>query len=253
MDSHAYWMALQGGPLYGGRPNELDAFLYSPAFAQALAPLGWLPWEAFGSLWLMCNVAAVLWLLRPLPHRLAVPAGLFALPALVVGNIYILLAVMAVLGGRYPAVWAFGVLTKVSPGVGIVWLLARRDWRGAAIAVGVTGALAAVSWAMAPAAWSEWLHLLGSESGSPVVYARWAVACVLAVVSARPGRTWLLAVAVVLASPIPIGPAAFVPLLAIPRLLDADRDSARRLLATARQEEALSGRTRDAVTSPLGH
>ena len=222
IDCHAYWAALQGGPLYEGKPNELDAYLYSPAFAQALSPLGRLPWEVFAGAWLALGVASVLWLVRPLPPRWAVPAVLFAVPALVVGNVYIFFAVMVVLGGRYPAVWAFGVLTKVTPGVGIVWLLSRRDWRGAAIAVAVTCAVVGVSWAVTPGDWLAWLELLTSSTGGdPTWHVRVVAAVALAVVAARPGRQWLLAVAVVLASPVLIGPAAFVPLLAIPRLLRA--------------------------------
>ena len=51
-DSHAYWVAARfPGTWYTKPPAYRDAFLYSPAFAQALWPLGQLPWLAFQSVW----------------------------------------------------------------------------------------------------------------------------------------------------------------------------------------------------------
>ena len=37
------------------------------------------------------------------------------------------------------------LLTKVTPGVGLLWFAVRREWRALAIALGVTGAIVAVS------------------------------------------------------------------------------------------------------------
>src|SRR5665647_1227965 len=52
-DSHAYWMAVRFPETwYTQPPAYRDAFLYSPAFVQALWPLGQLPWPAFQSVWI---------------------------------------------------------------------------------------------------------------------------------------------------------------------------------------------------------
>ncbi len=62
---------------------------------------------------------------------------------LLVGNIHLMLGAAIVLGFRYPAAWAFPILTKVTPGVGILWFAVRREWRPLFMAVAVTAAVAA--------------------------------------------------------------------------------------------------------------
>ncbi len=221
-DSHAYWLALQGGDLYNARPAELDAYLYSPLFAQVLTPLGWLSWPAFRLVWLGAGVAATIWLVRPLPVRWAVPAALAAVCDLVIGNVYIFLAVMVVLGARSSYPWLFGVLTKVTPGVGLLWLLARGERRAVAKAAALLVALVGASWALDPRAWSEWLQLLTSgDGGDPTLILRCVLAVTVAVWGARRHPAWL-AVGVVLATPVFNAAACFVPLLAIPRMLARD-------------------------------
>ncbi len=55
-DSHAYWSAVQDmDTLYDAPALSRDAYLYSPLFAQAIWPLGRLPWPAFGVLWSLCR------------------------------------------------------------------------------------------------------------------------------------------------------------------------------------------------------
>ena len=44
--------------------------------------------------------------------------------------------VAIVLGFRWPFTWAFVLLTKVTPGVGLLWFAVRREWRSLAIALG---------------------------------------------------------------------------------------------------------------------
>lgn len=218
-DAHAYWLALQGGPLYEKGPAELDAYLYSPVFVQVLWPLGVLPWWTFFTVWVLLGLIALVWLVKPLGRTRGVPLALFCVPDLVIGNVYVFLALMVALGVRWPAVWAFGVLTKVTPGFGVIWLLARRDWRGAAAAVVTTAGLAIVSLAIAPSDWRDWVEmLLASPSGDPSFFARCAIAVALAVVAVQRDRTWILAVAVVVATPVLNAAACFVPLAAIPRL-----------------------------------
>jgi hypothetical protein len=223
-DSHAYWAAVQGGPLYEGRPTELDAYLYSPLFAQLITPLGWLPWHAFQGVWLLLGISATAWLVKPLPRHFAVPAFLFCVPDLVIGNIYIFLALMVALGSRHPSAWLFGVLTKVTPGVGLVRVLTQRDWRALARAAAVLVALVATSAALAPDDWLEWSRLLLDSRGSPdpTFIPRCVLAVALAAGTARRSPAWL-AVAVGLATPVPNLIAYLIPLMAIPRLRQEER------------------------------
>jgi len=39
-----------------------------------------------------------------------------------------LLAVAIAVGFRYPAAWALVLITKVTPGIGLVWFAVRREW-----------------------------------------------------------------------------------------------------------------------------
>lgn len=235
-DAHAYWEAIQGGPLYEGRPTELDAYLYSPLFAQAIAPLEWMPWRGFQAVWLTGGIIAAIWLVRPLPTRWAVPALLACVPDLVIGNIYTFLAAMVALGVRHSGAWLFGVLTKVTPGIGLVWLVARREWRQVGVAAAVGMVLVGVSWLVAPGAWSDWVHLLtASNSGDPTLGPRCAVALVLAIAARE--RPELIAVAVVVATPVFNAVACLVPLVAIARIRQSEvtaASSTTRLVPLAR-------------------
>ena len=154
-DSHAYWLAVQDmDHLYGAPALSRDAYLYSPAFAQAIWPLGRLPWPAFWVVWSCLLLAAFVWLLRPLPARWFAPAVLAVLPEVVTGNIYALMAAALVLGTSRGISWSFIALTKVTPGaVGFAWFVGQRSWRGLAEAVVTTAALTGVSYAAMPQQW----------------------------------------------------------------------------------------------------
>jgi hypothetical protein len=222
-DSHAYWLALQGGELYRAGPTQLDAYLYSPLFAQLLTPLGHLPWPLFQGIWLGAGIAATLWLVRPLPLRWAVPVALTASTDLIIGNIYIFLAVMVALAVRTPYTWIFGILTKITPGVGLIWLLARREYRSVLRVTVVAAVLVGISWAMAPGDWADWIELLTtSRSGDRTLVPRCVLAVGIVVWAARRHPAWL-AVAVTISTPVFNAAACIVPLLAIPRLVEARR------------------------------
>lgn len=128
-DAYIYWWAahLPAG-LYDSAWNSgnLQTYVYSPAFAQSLVPLGLLPWAAFYAVIVAGGTAALVWLAGPI---LAFFGVLFVLPIqdeVMTGNIHLLLAAAVVLGFRYPAAWAFVLLTKVVPGVGLLWFAVRR-------------------------------------------------------------------------------------------------------------------------------
>jgi hypothetical protein len=137
---------------------------------------------------------------------LAVPV--FAVE-LFIGNIHLLLALAIVLGFRWPAAWSLVLLTKVTPGVGLLWFAVRREWRALAIALGATVAIAAVSVVLMPGLWSEWLRSLTqtSEPGSANTVAiplplRVAVAALLVIWGARTDRRWTVVVAATISIPV---------------------------------------------------
>jgi hypothetical protein len=156
-DAFATWV-LDLGNLYGTRYMDLGSFRYTPAYAQVFSWVGALPWEVFGLLWIG-SMAAILayWGRTSALALLAFPPIALELYH---GNIHILMVAAMVVGFRYPAFWAFPLLSKVTPGLAVVWFLGRRDWRSLSIALGTTGAIAAISFLIAPNQWSEWFHTM---------------------------------------------------------------------------------------------
>jgi hypothetical protein len=214
VDAYAYWTTRSGDFYAAAQTGQIGAYLYSPAFAQTLAPLTWLPVAVFTALWTAVNCAALWWLLG----RLALPSLLF-LPIpfeIISGNVHLLYAVAIVAGFRYPVSWALMLLTKVTPGVGVLWFLVRREWRAFLLAIGVTAAIAAVSFVLDRSAWEAWLRLLQADlSGAgqasfqtvgwyvPIpLLPRLVVAAALVAFAAWSARRWLVPVAVLLALPV---------------------------------------------------
>jgi hypothetical protein len=223
MDAHAYWVVSQGELVYNRAPGQIDAYLYSPAFATAIWPLARLAWPVFLTVWVCFEATALVWLLKPLKARWSIPLCLLCVPELVLGNIYLLLAAAAVVGLRRPAIWALPILTKITPGVGLLWFAFRGNWRRLAQGAGVTMAIVCVSFAFGPARWHEWLVFLSNHrGGAPDGGLGFALRCLLAValvaLGARTQRPWLIAPAMVLASPALAVPTLTL-LAAVPRLL----------------------------------
>lgn len=161
-----FWHGAHGlPPLPAGvenpyRPFLLDYYAYPPPFLFVMAPLAPLEGDflAQRALWFGLNgllLALGLWIVArwidgPGAHRVLLLAPLFfgSLPVLAtlqVGNFQIAVVVLSVLamvaferghsasGG---ALLAFTILSKLSPGVLGVLLLAQRRWRSAAFAAG---------------------------------------------------------------------------------------------------------------------
>ena len=227
VDSHAYWMAVRFPESWYTRPPAYrDAFLYSPAFAQALWPLGQLPWLAFQSVWIAGQTAVMAWLLAPLGWKHGLVLAPFLIAEILLGNVYFFLAGALVLSlGRAPGALAFPLLTKIAPGVVGVWFVVRREWRAAGWAAGVTVLIVAVSVAIAPSAWLAWAHFLAHSAGQGGTSRalRLAAAAGIAIWAARTGRAWLLAPALLLACPVLGGLSPLAVLAAIPRLLQFER------------------------------
>ena len=225
IDAHAYWLTGHHHQLYGAAPSTADAFLYSPAFAQLVHPLTALPWPAFYGVWVCLEAAAFVWLLKPLGWAWGVPAFLLCGFEIYQGNVIGLLAVTLVIGmGRAPEAWAFPALTKVTITLGPLWFLARGQWRSLARAAAATAVVVAISAAINPGAWADWLQLLLHHPGlDPSLPYRIVAAAGVAVYAARRDRMWLLAPAMVLATPVTHGLGQYLTLLAaIPRLRGAE-------------------------------
>lgn len=208
VDAGAYWGANLQDPYAGPAAGLPGAYLYSPAFLQAFAPLQLLPWDWFIGLWLGAQLAALAWLLTPL-GALVVLAFPPAASEVLIGNIHILLAVALVVSMRYPASWALALLTKPSLGVGVAWYLARHEWSRAAVAVGSAAAIAMVSFAIAPHLWLEWYQRLASAQGTGGLAwtaffgVRLVGALLIAWYAGARNRPAFLAIALYLALPIP--------------------------------------------------
>lgn len=210
-DAYAYW-AIDLGDLYGrslGNTSDLGAFRYTPVFGQVFAPAHALPWELFLGIWCVAMAAALAWFGgRSTPLLLAFPPVPLELYH---GNIHLFMAVAIVVGFRFPIAWAFLLLSKVTPGVGVLWFAFRREWRNFAIAVGGTAAIAAVSFLVAPNLWADYVGTmvdnLGYDPGHPYpvpipLPIRTAAAALIVWYAARTDRRWLVPVAAVLALPI---------------------------------------------------
>ena len=136
-DAFAYWAVDPADPYETG-VGGLGAFNYSPPIARLFGPFGALEWPTFLWLWLALLVGNVIWL----GGRGVRVLWLFALPPVALelyhGNIHLWIAAAIALGFRYPWTWGFVLLTKVTPGIGLLWFAVRREWRALGIALGVT-------------------------------------------------------------------------------------------------------------------
>jgi hypothetical protein len=205
-DAHAYWRAIRVTP-YGKDAGDFGAYLYSPAFIQVLNPVLSLPWDQFLALWAALLLVTILVLTGPVLFALVLPFAFFEIWG---GNIHLLLALAIVVGFRWPAAWSFVLLTKITPGIGLLWFAVRKEWRNLAIALGATAAIAAVSFVVVPDLWRSWVELLFREASGtaadghiPIpLWLRLPVAGLVVIYAARTDRKWLLPVVALLAMPV---------------------------------------------------
>jgi hypothetical protein len=207
-DARCYYQATLANPYLHSEWNDPIAYVYSPAFLQLVSPLTALPWQAFMAVWTALLIGAVRFLTGP---RLLAAGLLFPFTAMEVagGNVSLLLAVAIVLGFRWPATWALVLLTKITPGIGLLWFAVRGEWRSLAIALGATAAIAAVSYVTIPDAWPRWFEVIVANAGKGGTWAsvpipllvRLPAAVALVVWGARTDRRWTVPVASMLALP----------------------------------------------------
>ena len=207
VDAEAYW-GIDLSTLYSGvQLGDQDAFLYSPLVAWLFLPFSWLPYEVFYATLAAVNLAALVWLLG---FELAALALLLQPVSNEVarGNIHLLLAAAIVIGFRYPAAWAWVLLTKVTPGVGLLWFAFLRQWATLLRATAWTAALGAVSFVVASDLWIRWFEMLAANTDStrpsllsiPVLPRILAAAALLALGAWR-GRPAIVPVAAMIALP----------------------------------------------------
>ena len=171
-DSEAYLAAARdiwhGAPLYATflhhpfpDPTLRPAFIYPPAFALLIAPLGLLPDAVAGAIWLLISQAALIGALALILRWQKPPA--WAVTALIVAtvtfyplwidvvegqaNLPVLLLVTAgvvgiVRGGpRYGSALGVAAALKLTPIILLVWLLFDRRYRAAGWMVGAFAAV----------------------------------------------------------------------------------------------------------------
>lgn len=231
-DAFAYWAVDLDAP-YRQTAGGFGAFTYSPVVARAFAPASMLTWPAFLWLWLALLVGTLVWLGRRQPRAVL---ALLAFPPVALelyhGNIHLLLAAAIVLGFRYPWTWSFVLLTKVSPGIGLVWFAVRREWQSLAIALSVTAALVAFSLAVDGRLWRDWLAAVtATAGGAPLnqfsigipLAIRLPMALVVVAWGARTDRRWAVPAAAALALPV-LWPSGLAVLAAVVPLVIADND-----------------------------
>ena len=207
MDARCYWVPDLSNPYIHSNWTDQIAYPYSPAFLQILEPIRLLPWQLFMAVWAAILMAAMVYLTGP--RLILLGLAFFGLMEIWGGNIELLIAVAIVLGFRWPATWAFILLTKITPGIGLLWFAVRREWRALGIALAATVAVVAVSAAIQPSAWLTWRDVLISNAGKngtwaavPIPFAvRFPLAVLLVVWGARKNRRWTVPVAAMLALP----------------------------------------------------
>jgi hypothetical protein len=210
LDLHAYWITRFGVDYDGANPFVIGSYLYSPVFAQVIWPIAQLPWPVFAAFWTGLMVLVYAWLVgrwaTPLLLTFAVALELY------LGQIDIFLAAAIFIGFRYPAAWAFPLLTKVAPGIGLIWFVVRREWRKLGIAITATVGIAAISAFIDPGAWNSWFDLLrrsvterqtveGAYLAIPYAI-RLPAAILIIVWGARTDRYWTVPVGVLIGMPI---------------------------------------------------
>jgi hypothetical protein len=198
-DAHAYWLASG----YRAFENTPDAFVYSPPILLVCRMLSQLPWQVFLEIYTGAIGVGVWILAGPVtPFVVFTPQ---VATEITLANIHVFLALVAVFGLRWPALWSFALLTKVTPGIGILWFAFRGEWRKLWVAIGATVAIALPTVLLAPNLWADWIGVLAEASGQSYglpLAIRLPLAVALLWLGARRNWPWLVPVASMLALPI---------------------------------------------------
>ncbi len=207
MDARCYWVPTLSDPYLHSNWLDQIAYPYSPAFLQLVEPIRLLPWQAFMASWAAILMAALTYMTGP--RLIVLGLAFFGLMEIWGGNIELLVALAIVVGFRWPAAWSFVLLTKIAPGVGLLWFVVRREWLSLGVALGATVAIAAASYVLMPDAWQRWPQVLANNVGKGGTWAavpvpflvRLPFAVVVVIWGARTNRRWTVPVSAMLALP----------------------------------------------------
>jgi hypothetical protein len=215
-DAHSYWLA--GGSdhpyaatIASGFDDSVNPYKYRypPPLAQVFFVLHLIPWPIVAALWVALLFGVFLLLTgRWAPLLLLFPP---TLAELYLGNVNMLIALAIVIGVRWPAAWSFVLLTKMTPGIGLLWFAVRREWRALAMGLAATGVVAVVSFVLAPGWWFEFRDAMAVQAGGALdvpplaiqisLPIRLVLAAAVIVFAARTDRVWLVPVAATVAAP----------------------------------------------------
>ena len=214
VDGLAYWGVDPEAPYATAGVGVSGSFLYTPVAAMAFTAIGLVPQPVFIGLWGALILGLTAWLGRPWP-RIWLILLLPISRELLIGQFNVVVTAAIVLGFGRPWLWAVPLLTKVTPGVGILWFAVRQEWRNLAIAVGMAAALAAASFALRPEWWADWIALITRDQGNAahqLPYVRYVIAAAIVAWGARTDRPWTVPLGAFLALPV-IYPDSFTFLL----------------------------------------
>ncbi|MBF6605813.1 MAG: DUF2029 domain-containing protein [Chloroflexi bacterium] len=209
IDAHMVWDASTSYPTHW----IANAYVYPPPLAQIVElihPIGYglfvasLMVTLFCALWYCARKWSLLfvvgWLIA---WRFIVVAPGAVVDAVLLGNVQVLVAAALVAGYRWPALYSFGILTKLAPVLGLVWFAVRREWRQLAIAVTVTLIVGLASFLVDPGAWWRWLAFAetnASVSPLPLVPVPFAIRLLMSlgliIWGARTDRYWTVPIGV---------------------------------------------------------
>jgi hypothetical protein len=204
VDGLAYWSVDTAAPYDTASVGGTGSFLYSPFAAMAFGIVGLLPKPVFVLSWALTIVALSAWLGRPWP-RIWLILLLPLSREVLIGQFNMALTAAIVLGFGRPWLWSIVLLTKITPGVGLLWFAVRREWRHLAIALVATALLIAASFALRPDWWIDWLRLLSrdqSVAAHQLPWVRYGLAAAIVVWGARTDRPWVVPLGAFLALPV---------------------------------------------------
>ena len=212
VDGYGYWQVGTATELYPEVWSELQTgnMIYPPPLAQIstlLQPIGWpafilmLSAATFAAFWYCARqwslpllALGIPWFLGFGPEEPAKFLG-YAL----IGNLQWILAALTVLALRRPALWSVELVTKVTTALGWWWHLLRGEWRAAAIGAAATALVVAISFAISPDWWFQYLGFAArnfTAANPPVptlpipLGIRLATAVPLLIWGARTNRPW---------------------------------------------------------------
>jgi hypothetical protein len=239
-DAHIYWAAIRSPePYVTAASDGPEGYLYAPVFIQAIWPILSLPWAWFYAIWLALGLMTLIWLLRPVLTIAVLPfvfitfgVSLLAIPrhSLSSMNVTMFMGIAVAAGFRWPWTWSLLILTKVTPGLGLLWFMVRREWQNLIVALGFTAAVVAVSFVISPNWWFDWATVIQNNSRYPEpafaihflpLIPRLIIAAVMIAVAARADARWVMPIAVVLAMPY-VADTSLIVLAAVPPLLRHD-------------------------------